>query len=852
LPCGAILPSIDARFDDAAIRPFDRSLGPTFDSDGALTMSGLLADLRFALRSLLRNPTFSGVAILTLALGIGANTAVFTLVDGVLLSPLPFEDSEELIAVRHSGREGADQLPMSTGLYALYREQASSIEEIGLYGGAAPNLVLDGEALRVVGQTATPSFFTVLGADAAIGRTFTEEEGAPDAEPVVILSDGLWRDTFGADPAVIGRTIDLNGTIREVVGVMPADFGHPNREARLWLPMVINPANTNLAGFGSEGVARLAPGATPESALTELTGLIGRLRELFPESGAPAFLEQVQLRAIVMPLKEQMVGDLDATLWILLGTVAFVMLIACANVANLLLVRAEARHREMAMRLAIGASRSDMLRASMSESSVLSLVGATIGVVVAVGAVNLSKDYLPSNLPRADEVGIDLRVLAFTASISLACALFFGLLPLLRLRHGNLIGGLREGAAHGATSGRARHLLRNSLVVVQMALALVLLVGSGLMLRSFQALRAVDPGFESDRVLVAGFNIPPAEIAGWAEVSAFYQQLGDALRAQPGVAAVGFGQALPLGGGTAYFTMEIEDHPRAEGELPVLANHNQVEPGFFEALGIDLLEGRLILAGDGAEGSRSTVVSESFAQRWWPGVSPLGRRVRMGPNQDWFNIVGVVRDAKYASLEEAAEEMVYWPSTVGPAANPQVARGMLTVIATTTDPLALLPVLQREAAALNARLPVSNPRTMATVVEEATSRTSFTMAMLGVASGIALLLGLIGIYGVVSYIVGQRTREIGVRMALGATAPSVRRMVVRHGLLLAAGGALAGLVAAVALSSVMASLLYGVSATDPLTYGAVATTLVVVSLVATWIPAARAAGVDPARALRAD
>ncbi|MEQ1856435.1 MAG: ABC transporter permease [Longimicrobiales bacterium] len=816
-------------------------------------MTGLLADLRFAIRSLLRHPTFSLVAVVTLALGIGANTAVFTLVDGVLLSPLPFEESDELIEIRHLGRGGADQLPMSTGLYVLYREQAPALEEVGLYGAAAPNLVVDGVAQRVMAQTATPSFFRVLGVEAAQGRTFTEEEGAPGAEPVVLLSDGLWRDSFGADPAVLGRTLDLNGTSREIVGVMPPDFGHPARDARLWIPMVIDPANTNLAGFGSNGIARLAAGATVDGALTELTGLVGRLREIFPESGAPAFLEQVQLRAVVAPLKESMVGDIDTMLWILLGTVGFVLLIACANVANLLLVRAEARQREMAMRLAIGASRADVLRASMSESLVLSATGGLLGMAIAVVAVRVSMGYLPSAVPRAAEIGVDLRVLAFTATISLACAFVFGLLPLLRLRSGNLVSGLREGAAHGATSGRARHALRNTLVVSQMALALVLLVGSGLMLRSFQALRAVDPGFDSDRILTAGFNVPPGEIPGWAETAGFYRQLGDALRAQAGVRAVGFAQILPLTGNASFFTIELEDHPRAVGELPVLASHNQVEPGYLEAMGIDLLDGRLLEAGDGAEGARSVVVSQSFAEQWWPDGSPLGRRIRMGVfEEDWFQIVGVVADAKYESLQAAAEEMVYWPTTVGTASSPQVSRALQIALATDGDALALLPVVRREAEALNARIPLSSPRTMVDIMADATSRTSFTMALLGAASAIALLLGVVGIYGVVSYVVGQRTREIGVRMALGATAPSVRGMVVRHGLVLAGAGVLTGLIAAGALSSVLASLLFGVSPTDPLTYGAVATVLVLVSLAATWIPAARAAGVDPARALRAD
>ena len=816
-------------------------------------MTGLIADLRFAVRSLGRHPTFSAVAVITLALGIGANTAVFTLVDGVLLSPLPFEAADELIAIRHLGRGGADQLPMSQGLYVLYREQAPSIQDIALYGPAASNLVTDGEAERVEAQTVTPSFFDVFGVEAAQGRTFTGGEGAPGAAPVVVLSDGLWRDTFGADPSVIGRTLDLNGTSREIVGVMPPGFGHPSREARLWIPMVIDPARAQLAAFGANGVARLAPGATVDGALAEFTGLIGRLRELFPESGAPAFLEEVELRATVTPLKESMVGDVESTLWILLGTVGFVLLIGCANVANLLLVRAEGRRRELALRVAIGAGRSNVLRASMSESFVLATVGGILGVGVAVAAVGASMDLLPSTLPRASEIGVDMRVLAFTAAISMGCAVFFGLVPLLRLGGRGLVGQLRDGAAQGATSGRARHGLRNALVVVQMALALVLLVGSGLMFRSFQALRHVDPGFDSERVLTAGFNIPPGEIAGWEETAGFYRQLGDALRAQSGVEAVGFADMIPLTGSVNFFSIEVEDHPRAEGELPVLASHNSVEPGYLEALGIDLLDGRTLERGDGAEGTRSVVVSESFARHWWPDATALGRRIRMGmPDEDWFQIVGVVADAKYESLEGTAEEMVYWPSTLGSAAEPEPTRALLVVIKATTDALALLPALRREAAALNARVPLSNPRTMEDVVDDATARTSFTMALLGSASGIALLLGLVGIYGVISYVVSQRTREIGVRMALGATAPSVRGMIVRHGLVLAGAGAVAGLLAARALSSVLGSLLYGVSPTDPLTYAAVAGALVVVSVVATWIPAARAAGVDPARALRAD
>ena len=816
-------------------------------------MTGLLADLRLAVRSLARHPAFSAVAVLTLALGIGANTAVFTLVDGVMLSPLPFDEPDELIAIRHLGRGGEDQLPMSQGLYVLYREQAASIEEIALHAPATVNLVTDGEAERVAAQAVTPSFFDVLGVEAALGRTFSEEEGAPGGEQVVILSDGLWRNRFGGDPAVVGRTLDMNGTLREIVGVMPPDFGHPSRDPQLYVPLVVDPVQAQLANFGASGVARLAPGASGGSVLTEVTGLISRLRELFPDSGAPGFLEEVGLAAVVLPLKESMVGDVGTTLWILLGTVGFVLLIACANVANLLLVRAEGRQREIALRLAIGAGRSDVLRASMSESLVLALVGGVLGIGIALLAVRGAMGLLPAALPRADEIGVDARVLGFTLALVVGCALFFGLVPLLRFGRIGLVGQLREGAAHGATSGRGIHALRNTLVVVQMALALVLLAGSALMVRSFQALRSIDPGFDIQGVLTARLSVPAAEMPGWEESAGFYRSLGDALRAQPGVEAAGFAAAAPLTGFGSFTNVDVEDHPRGPEEVPIFASNNYVEPGFVEAMGIDLIEGRVVQPGDGAEGTRSVLVSESFARHWWPSESPIGRRLGTGnPEEDWYHIVGVVADTRYESLEAPAEEMVYWPATVGPAGAPQPIRNMDVVIRTSGDPLALVAVLRREVEALNARIPVSNPRTMDDVFAEATSRTSFTMALLGAASGIALLLGLVGIYGVTSYMVSQRTREIGVRMALGATAPSVRRMVVRHGLVLAGVGVVTGLVAARALSTVLASLLYGVSPTDPTTYAAVAAALVVVSVVATWIPAARAAGIDPARALRAD
>jgi predicted permease len=562
----------------------------------------------------------------------------------------------------------------------------------------------------------------------------------------------------------------------------------------------------------------------------------------------------VGLSARIAPLKEFLVGDLDTTLWILLGTVGFVLLIAAANVANLLLVRAEGRQREMALRVAVGASKGDVLRTFMGESLVLALSGVALGLLVAWLAIQVTAGFIPESLPRMAEVGMNLRVLGFTVAIGVGCAVFFGLFPLIRYGSDDLAGQLKEGAARGTTGGGPNHGLRNGLVVTQVALAMVLLVGSGLMLRSFMALRAVDPGFDTSGILTARITVPPGEIEDPREVAAFYRDLQARLAAQPGVEAAGLVTSVPLsGGGEPFGGMEVEDHPRGPDELPIFAALPQIGPGAVEALGIEVLEGRALRIGDEGDGLRAALVSRSFAEAWWPEGSALGRRVRFaGPDQDWHQIVGVVDDVRSEGLATAPRETVYFPTLGEVGGDFFVPRGQDLVIRVSGDPLAFLPVLRRELQALNPRIPLSDPRTISEVFRGATARTSFTMSLLGAASGIALILGLVGIYGVISYIVSQRTREIGVRMALGASAGSVRGMVVRHGVVLALGGVALGLGAAAVLSRVMASLLYGVAALDPLTYATVGASLVAVATLASWLPALRAAGVDPSRALRAE
>ena len=817
-------------------------------------MTGIGNDLRFALRGLLRKPVFTGVAVLTLALGIGSTTAVFTLLDGVLLRPLPYADSERLISVGHVAREGQDVLPISPGLYRLYRDQARTLGPVAMHGPTVANLVVNGEPERVAGRNVTPSFFTVLGIEAARGRTFLEEEGGPGGPVVVVLSDALWRSRFGADPSIIGGTVDINGTIREVVGIMPPRFGFPDQEARFWLPMIVNDTEAPIAAFFADGIARLEEGHTIGSARDEAGSMLARLPELVPGDGGAEFLMNVGIRTRFAPLKESLVGELSSTLWILFATVGIVLLIACANVANLLLVRAEGRQRELALRVALGAGRTQVLRSFMGESVLLSLGGGVLGLIVAAAAVRLTSSSIPTDLPRMAEIGIDARVLGFTAAVAMGCALFFGFFPLLRYGTRDLAGQLREGGARGATGGPQHHRLRKSLVVSQVALALMLLIGSGLMLRSFIALRSVDPGFDHSGALTARVTVPSAEIPDWQATDQFFRQLEQRMLAQPGVTSVGMTTSIPLGGsGWAYTGIDVEDHPRGPDELPVFASWVQAGAGYFETMGIRVLEGRGFQPGDAANGFRAVVVGTSFAEQWWPGRSPLGRRLRLGQNDEaWYEIVGVVEDVRHNSLEEVASEMVYFPTVLDGPGQPAPARALDVVIRTSGDPLELVPALRREIRELNSRIPVANPRALDDLFARATARTTFTMAMLGSASAIALLLGVVGIYGVISYVVSQRTREIGVRMALGASRSSVRGMVVRQGMIPSGLGIGIGLIGSLLVSRVMRSLLYGVGAIDPLTYAAVASSLVVVALLASLIPAARAAGVDPSTALRTE
>lgn len=812
-------------------------------------------ELRQIFRKLVSTPGFSIVAVLTLAVGIGANTAIFSVVNGVLLQPLPYPDSDQLVGLWHTA-PGLDlpEFEQSNTTYTLYSEQAQSFEEIGLAGRTGRTLTGSGEPVRLVAATATASLFRVLGLAPLRGRTFSEDEDDPGGPNVVVLSHQLWTNRFGADEGLLGRTITLDNEAFEVIGVMPRGLNYPTAETELWTPHVIAPEDLGRANFSHWGIGRLKPGVTVEAAAAELGQILPRLPEVYPGEITAAMMEGAQFGVIVRPMKEDVVGDVGQMLWILLGTVTFVLLIACANVANLFLVRAEGRQREMAVRTALGASRGDLVRAYLIESTVLSLVGGTLGIALALLGVKSLVAMGPENLPRIGEIGIHGSVLLFTAAVSLLAGFLFGAVPAIKYGRPNLTLSLKEGG-RGGSLGKERHRANNALVAAQVALALMLLVGSGLMARSFLELNRVDPGFDSENLLTLNLALIPDETQGPEQTAAFFQRALDNIAALPGVVEAGASTSLPLSGGWGNNAMLIEDRPLPEDGLPPIVRTNITAPGYFEAMGIRLLEGRLLERRDHEQKTDVAVVSRTLVEQHWPGASPLGKRVRPSLPTDesadgWLTIVGVVDDVRDDGLMQEPPGMIYYPLvTTDEASSPGISRLYLT-IKTRGDPLTVLPAVRNEIWALDSRLPVSNVQTGRELLATAAARTTFTMVMLGIAAVVALLLGTVGVYGVISYIVSQRLREFGIRLAIGAERTHIQRMVVGQGLKVAAIGVAVGLVGGLALTRLLQALLFGVSATDPLTFAAVSVVLLGVSALAAYLPARRASSVDPATALR--
>jgi len=814
-------------------------------------MDRLLDDARHAVRRLRQQPGFALVALLTLAIGIGANSAIFSLINGVLLNPLPYPESDRLVlAILEAPGLGFPEVPMSEATYLLCKEQHSGFEDLMMYSGASANLTGEEGPERVQSAEVTANFFEVLGVRPAMGRGFSEGEDGPGATPVAVLSDGIWRRRYGADPAILGRTILVDGVSVEVVGVMGPDFRLPDQETAFWRPLEIDPAEPNAGNFSYPGIARLRPGVTIEAAGAEMAGLIDRLPDIYGDEFPRELFENAQLAPLIISLKELMVGDVRATLWVLMGTVGFVLLIACANVANLFLVRAEGRQREVALRGALGASRGDLLSYYLTESLILALLAGIAGLGLGFAGLRWLAAMGPENVPRLAEVGIDARVLAFTAAVSLLASLLFGLIPVIRQARQDLVTALKEGS-QGAGMGRGRHRARNSLVVAQVALALILLIGSGLMIRSFARLRAIEPGFIADDVFTVSLSLPAAEYPEPADASRFFQELLDEISALPGVESVGAVAGVPLSGFRTASGLWIDDHPRDEGDLPPVPETLTATAGYFRTMGIPVLSGRAFERADHELRTGAVLISESMAIHYWPDKSPLGRLVRPDEEASSYEIVGVVGDVRHVSLTEEPREMIYYPMLGVVDGEINSPRTLVVTIRSPLPTSSFAPAVRQVIWDLNPNLPIISG-SMGEILDDAVAPTSFAMMMLGIAAAVALLLGAIGVYGVVSFIVSQRTREIGIRMALGARSADVRKMVVRQGLVVTLIGVGVGILGALALTRLMRSLLFEISPTDLLTYAVVAPALIVVATLATWLPARRAAAVSPAEALRSE
>ncbi len=806
----------------------------------------MLQDLRYGVRMLLKRPGFTLVAVLTLALGIGANTAIFSVVNAILLRPLSYKEPDRLVLINHNYPKLDLKASVSAPGYAHYRDHAQSFESVAAVTNWNVNLTGDGEPERLQGMAVTSNFFSTLGAETARGRVFVPEEDQPGGNHVVILSDGLWRRRFGGDPALVGRSITLNGESSTIVGIMPpgfqfgSEFGQP---AELWSPIAFTPQQlspNNLTNEYLGVIARLKPNVTFQQAQTEMDTIAANLRQQYMPG-----LDSNSWGLSLQFLHELVVGDIRPTLLVLLAAVCFVLLIASANVANLLLARAASRQKEMAIRVALGANRRRVVRQLLTESILLALVGGALGLLLAMWGVDLLVALNQTNIPRAAEIGLDGRVLAFTFGISLVTGLIFGLAPALHFSQSDFHGTLKEGGRSGAADARRR--VRGVLVVAEMALALVLLIGAGLMIKSFMRLQQVDPGFRPQHLLSMQVTLPGYKYQEPAQLAAFDQQALEQIKALPGVQSVGATSILPMSGNNSSGSFRIEGRDVPQGEQPPHGDRWSASAGYFQTMTIPLVKGRYFGERDTADAPGVAIIDETMARKYWPNEDPLGKRITFEggrENPRYREIIGIVGHVKHNGLEGESRVQYYIPLAQRPTNN------VYLVIRTANDPASLAGAVRGILRTLDKDLPVYKVTTMERLVADSMARQRFSMFLLGSFAVVALVLAAIGLYGVMAYMVTQRTHEIGVRMALGAQRRDVLKMVIGQGMLLSIIGVALGLVAAFALTRLMSSLLFGVSATDPLIFAAISLTLTSVALLACYIPARRATKVDPMIALR--
>jgi putative ABC transport system permease protein len=805
-------------------------------------MQNLLQDLRYGWRMLVNKPAFTLIAVITLSLGIGANTAIFSVVNSVLLRPLPYPNAERLMTIweDHSARNGpVNEWTSPTG-FEDWRDQAKSFDHVVALQGWGPTLTGQGDPEQLVGAQVSHDTFAMLGVAPALGRSFRPEEDQRGVESVVIISHRLWRQRFGADSSLVGKRISLNGESRVVIGVMPAAFKFPIIPgADIWRPIqpVLGPG-CQRGCITIRVMARLKPEVTEAQARAELNAIAARIEQQFPDTNTKVGVTLVTLHEfLVGPVKTQMLA--------LLVAVGFVLLIACANVANLLLARSATLEKEIAIRASLGAGRWRIARQLLSESLLLAVIGGAVGLSLAYGLVNLLVSFSPQGTPRLDEIGVDLRALGYAMAITVLTGLLFGTAPVWQLFKADLNQSLRDGGKglHVARSGRRA---LSALVVAETALALTLLVGAGLLIRSFIRLQRVDPGFNPRNVLTAVVTLPPAVYPERNQIAPFYGQLLERIKALPGVQSAAAVSSLPLAGFDSDAGFVIEGRPALQPDQRPVAWTSSVSPDYFRTMGMRLTAGREFTEYDNENAARVVIISEATGRRHFPNEAPVGKRIGNGRPDGWREIVGVTADVKHFGLNQDARVSMFFPHRQQPA------RRMVIVARTTADPMSLSSALRGAVASMDKNLAVSNISAMEEITAQSIGQERFTLLLLGLFSALALLLAVAGIYGVMSYAVAQRTHEIGVRVTLGAQTRDVLRLVVTQGMALVLAGVGIGLASALALTRFIRGLLFGVNATDPMTFAGVAALLALVALVACYVPARRASKVDPMIALRCD